>query len=200
MRVMTAGTESASAAGQMLAASHADYPAFRHLLADPEQRQRFLLPFMTGAARDVARNGTMLVAVDVGEILGVALWLPPGAWPASWRRKLRMLPSLLKAMAIAGRRAPMWARTGKALDVRANGRPCWYLQALGVSPTAQRGGVGTALMRPILERADKEDVECRLHTSDPRNITYYQRFGFTVGEPMAPMFDGGPSYLEMVRR
>lgn len=195
MDVTAEGVDAAREAAAVLALSHADYPAFRYLLPDPQRRQRFLVPFMTAAARDTARHGMLLFAREGGRALGVALWMPPGAWPAPPGRKLRMLPGITRAMLAAGRRAPIWMKTGAALDARLGGDPAWYLLAMGVDPKAQRRGIGAKLLRPILDR----DATCRLHTSDPANIGYYERFGFVVDQPMEPLFDGGPSYAGMVR-
>jgi GNAT superfamily N-acetyltransferase len=188
----------AGEAGRVLSASHAQYPAFRHLFPDERQRQRVLQPFMIAAARDATRYGRCYAALR-GEVLAVALWVPPGAWPLSWRRKLQMAPALMNVMAAAGRRAGAWARTGSALEERAADKPAWYLEAMGVRPEAQRGGLGARLLVPVLDEADAHGVPCRLHTSDQANIGYYERFGFAVSEPLRPVFPGGPAYLAMRR-
>lgn len=183
----------------MLAASHAEYPAFRHLFPAQPQRQRVLGPFMTATARDAARYGRCCVATEQGKVLAVALWMPPGAWPLSPLRKLRMAPALLRVIAAAGRRAAAWARTGSALEEHAAEERAWYLEAMGVRPEAQRHGLGRRLLVPILAEADAQAVPCRLHTSDEANVAYYERFGFSVSEPLRPVFPGGPAYLAMRR-
>jgi hypothetical protein len=52
------------AAGELLAASHHEYPAFRHLFPDSAVRRRVLRPFMAAAARDAARLGHSVLARD----------------------------------------------------------------------------------------------------------------------------------------
>jgi GNAT superfamily N-acetyltransferase len=183
----------------VLTASHARYPAFRHLFPDERQRQRVLRRFMTATARDAARYGRCYAA-QRGEVLAVALWQPPGAWPLSLLRKLRMAPALLPAMAAAGRKAGAWARTGSVLEEHATEEPAWYLEAMGVRPEAQRGGLGARLLVPVLDEADAHGVPCRLHTSDEANVGYYERFGFAISEPLRPVFPGGPAYLAMRRQ
>jgi GNAT superfamily N-acetyltransferase len=195
----TASRDTASIAARILVESHAEYPAFRHLIADPARRRKALAPFMLAAARDTARHGRCDVAYDGTEPLGTALWLPPGGWPASAQRKLRMMPGIVRAMWIAGRAAPAWSRTGAALERDFVAEPAWYLLALGVHPAAQRRGVGRRLLLPVIEDATATGTACVLHTSDPANVEYYKRYGFDVVRPLAPVFDGGPAYLSMRR-
>jgi ribosomal protein S18 acetylase RimI-like enzyme len=199
VRVDVLPARRAGEAGRVLAASHAQYPAFRHLLPDEWQRQRVLWPFMTATARDAARYGRCCAASEGRDVLAVALWMPPGAWPLSPLRKLRMAPALLVVMAAAGRRAADWARTGSALEKHAGEERAWYLEAMGVRPAAQRRGLGRRLLVPILDEADAQGVACRLHTSDQANVSYYERFGFAVVDPLRPVFPGGPAYLAMRR-
>ena len=60
--------------------------------------------------------------------------------------------------------------------------PHWYLAAIGVEPEYQGQGIGGALMRPILQRADNEHLACYLETHRESNVRLYQRHGFAVSE------------------
>jgi ribosomal protein S18 acetylase RimI-like enzyme len=197
LHVETVGPASAAAAAGVLCRSHAEYPAFRHLFPDPVRRQRVLRPFLTGTARDVARHGRLDVARIDGRIAGAALWMPPGAWPASPGRKVRMTPALTVALLAAGRRARPWLRTGAALE--ADTDDGWYLIALGIAPPAQRRGAGRRLLTPVLTRADADGAAAGLHTSDPANVAFYRRAGFQVTRQLGELFPGGPAYLSMHR-
>jgi GNAT superfamily N-acetyltransferase len=55
-----------------------------------------------------------------------------------------------------------------------------YLQWLGVEPSRQGQGLGSALLHPVLERADSEGLPCYLETFKPRNVPLYQRHGFEI--------------------
>jgi ribosomal protein S18 acetylase RimI-like enzyme len=189
----------AAAAGNLLAASHHDYPAFRYLFPDPAVRGRVLRPFMAATARDAARMGHSVLARDDKGLLGVALWMPPSTFPLSAIRKARMTPALLRAAIAAGRAFAPFARSGAALEAAHPPGPAWYLQALGVHPRAQRRGVGKRLMARALELADEARLPCHLFTSDPANEDYYRRFGFTVTQPAIRVFGNGPYYLGMTR-
>ncbi len=57
VRIDALSSELASEAGDLLAASHADYPSFRHLFPDPPRRRRVLRPFMSGAGCRRPRAG-----------------------------------------------------------------------------------------------------------------------------------------------
>jgi predicted N-acetyltransferase YhbS len=57
----------------------------------------------------------------------------------------------------------------------------------------QRRGLGSRLVRPILERADRDGVACHLETADPANVPYYRRFGFEVVEPSLEVIPDGPN-------
>jgi hypothetical protein len=77
VRIDAISPDLASEAGDLLAASHADYPSFTHLFPDPPRRRWALRPFMSAAARDAALHTRAMAAYDDGGIFGVALWMPP---------------------------------------------------------------------------------------------------------------------------
>jgi ribosomal protein S18 acetylase RimI-like enzyme len=189
----------AAAAGELLAASHRDYPAFRVEFPDPRVRNRVLIPFQTAAARDAAVHGSAVGAVLDGHLAGVALWQPPGQFPLSPLRKARMTPGLLRAAIAAPRVFPRFARSGAALEKAFPDEPVWYLQALGVHPNAQRRGVGAALLSAGLTVVDADHAACHLHTSDAANLEYYRRWGFQLTQPAFSAKGGGPTYYGMTR-
>ncbi|HEX6232872.1 MAG TPA: GNAT family N-acetyltransferase [Jiangellaceae bacterium] len=185
-------------AGAVIAASHADYPAFRHVFPKPESRHRALVPFMVATTRDAAAHGHGLVAESDG-IVGVALWMPPGAFPLSGGRKVRMTPALVRMTLIVGPAMQRFARVGSALERAHPPQPAWYLQAMGVHPGAQRQGAGAALMAAGISLANNDGLPCYLQTSDPANVGYYERFGFEVVQPAIATYPGGPTYIGMSR-
>ena len=56
--------------------------------------------------------------------------------------------------------------------------PHYYIPYVGVAPAAQGQGLGTALMRPTLERCDHERLPAYLEATSKRNATLYERLGF----------------------
>jgi ribosomal protein S18 acetylase RimI-like enzyme len=51
---------------------------------------------------------------------------------------------------------------------------------IGVEPNSQGKGLGAALLRYALARCDKEGALAYLESSNPRNISLYERHGFEV--------------------
>jgi ribosomal protein S18 acetylase RimI-like enzyme len=199
IRVDRLAPAQAHEAGDVIAASHADYPGFRHVFPDRVVRQAVLRAFMAATARDAALHAHALIAHDGDGALGVALWLPPGTFPLSGRRKARMTPALIRAALAAPESFRDFVRVGSALGKAHPAEPSWYLQALGVHPRAQRRGVGKLLMAPALALADESSLPCYLQTSDLAHIEYYGRFGFHVAQPAIAVFPDGPVYIGMVR-
>ena len=199
LRIRALGTADARSAGAVLVASHADYPAFRMEFPAADVRRRVLLPFQTAAVRDAARYGCADGSFVADQLAGVALWQPPGRFPLSPRRKIRMTPALVRAAAAAPSAFPRFARSGAALERAIPTEPVWYLQALGVHPGAQRRGVGAALLAEGLARVDADKLACHLHTSDPANLEYYRRWGFRLTQPAFTAGPGGPTYYGMTR-
>jgi len=51
---------------------------------------------------------------------------------------------------------------------------------LGTDPVEQGKGIGSALMRPVLERCDEEGIGAYLESSKHSNLAFYGRHGFDV--------------------
>jgi ribosomal protein S18 acetylase RimI-like enzyme len=196
---LTRGREAEAA--DVLLDSHASYPAFAAVFPDPGRRRRALAPFFRATVRDAARAGVVHGAHGGdGRLLGVAVWLPPGASPLPLSRKLRMLRGLVRVFAAAPRSFPTFARFGSNVE-RAHPRDAhWYLVVLGVRAQAQRRGVGSALLEAGLRLVDADASDCYLETSDHANVPFYERFGFSVTAPDLRLVPNGPSHVAMRRR
>jgi GNAT superfamily N-acetyltransferase len=119
---------------------------------------------------------------------GGAAWLPPGVAGrfAEIEQSTRAAISSLTGDGGA-RYAAFW----DCLDAHLPGEPCWFLDLVGVAPGAQGRGLGQALVRHGLARARVDGCPAFLETGTPRNVPFYESFGFrVVGEQQAP--DGGP--------
>ena len=196
--------EDAETVGWLLATSYAGEPAYQAIWPDAGVRARVLRALLTAIAKDAARRGGAVLAKDGIGPVGVALWLPPDAFPVSLARHARGLPALMRAAAAAPAAFPRYTavagRLARDASPRRPGQPDWYLRAMGVHPRARRKGVGALLLSPVLASADEEGAGCLLHTSDPANVPYYERFGFRVRPGEFRVRRGGPSYLGMVRQ
>ncbi|MCJ7795669.1 MAG: GNAT family N-acetyltransferase [Thermoleophilia bacterium] len=111
--------------------------------------------------------------------LGIAIWEPPGTEQPSTLQQLRLLPSMALAY---GRYLP---RLMGVISVQESNHPRkahYYLAFVGVEPECQNRGIGAGLMRPILDRVDREGVPAYLEATSPRSRRLYERLGFEVTE------------------
>lgn len=189
----------AAAAADVLAVSHADYPAFRHVWPDPAVRAWALLPFLHASAAAAAALSVSTVARDRDGVFAVALWLPPGAFPWSAARKLRAAPAFLRTALAAPRSFPAFAKLGASAEKTHPEEPHYYLESLGVHRRAQRQGWGHRVLQPGLQRADADGLLCYVETSDPANEAFYRKLGFELVAPPLEHLPGGPPYLGMRR-
>ena len=197
--VVTLGRRQHRAAADAMAAGHAQYPSFRHVFPDERRRVRALRAFFAATVRDAIPFGSVLAVTDGSRVQAAAVWLPPGAFPWSLARKLAATPTLA-GVAVADPRAfPTFLRYGENVERAHPAEAHWYLEALSVRPECQRRGLGSRLVEPILERADAEGAPCYLETSDPANIAFYRRFGFSVVDPPLVVIPDGPPLTAMWR-
>ena len=126
------------------------------------------------------------------EYTGAALWLPPGVHPDEGA-----LGELMKSTASAAAREEGPA-IFELMTKHHPTEPHWYLPLIGVDPAHQGKGHGDALMRYALERCDRDKVPAYLESTNPRNISLYQRHGFkAVGTIQA---GSSPTLVPMLRR
>jgi ribosomal protein S18 acetylase RimI-like enzyme len=128
-------------------------------------------------------------------ISGVASWTPPGQGETGMMDMLRMLPGLAR---ISGRWLPRTLKTLSYMESQFPEAPHWHLPFLGVVPEAQGQGLGSALMQPILDRADREGMPAYLEASTERSRALYLRHGFVVLDEMR-LPGGGPPLWRMWR-
>ena len=72
------------------------------------------------------------------------------------------------------------AARGHALD-----DPHWTLQYVGVRSARRGAGLGAAAVAPTLDVCDAEVLPCGLVSTNPRNVSFYERLGFRVGAEVA---------------
>ena len=105
---------------------------------------------------------------------GAALWLPPGIHPDE-----QTMIELVEKMAPEAIKADMFT-IFELMDKFHPKEPHWYLPMIGVDPTRQGNGVGSSLMKHSLEICDRDNLIAYLESSNPRNISLYERYGFKV--------------------
>ncbi|MFN2413349.1 MAG: GNAT family N-acetyltransferase [Pyrinomonadaceae bacterium] len=108
------------------------------------------------------------------EYSGAALWLPPGVEP-----DVETMIGLVEDTASKEIKAD---RNGvfELMEKYHPKESHWYLPMIGVDPSHQGNGVGSALMVEALKRVDDDKSIAYLESSNPRNISLYKRHGFEV--------------------
>jgi GNAT superfamily N-acetyltransferase len=99
---------------------------------------------------------------------------------------------------IYGPALPRILRVLAFVEARHPHEPHYYLQFIGVEPKRQGNGTGSALLRPVLERCDREGLPAYLEASNERSRALYARHGFELVEE-ARLPGGGPPIWRMWR-
>lgn len=113
---------------------------------------------------------------------GVSAWLPPGKAPFGGLQIISTVPLSVLFRFVRQGANRMWAygRYANNLHRKLVSYPHWYLQIIGVDPAYQGQGFASQLIRPMLERINREHLSCFLETNTEKNVAIYRRFGFEV--------------------
>lgn len=150
-------------------------------LLDPAQRHKYVPRLLHFVVRYCQMYGA---AETTLEGLGVAGWLPPGEVNYHYSILFRTSWLLIPLQSGLRNYARMLTNDDFAhlLRQRACPGPHWYLWVLGVEPSRQGQGIGGRLLAAGLERVDAQGMPCYLDIHNPRNIPFYQQYGFEVFE------------------
>jgi GNAT superfamily N-acetyltransferase len=200
-----AGTQKAAPAWSVRQASAADLPGMARSLArafyddpiwvwfipDDATRSRRLERVIGSFARHVyLRHGSDCYTTDAYD--GASLWAPPGHERLSPLDVLRTLPGWIEGI---GWRDLRRAKRGlDSLEEVHPREPHYFLPFLGVVPEAQGRGLGTALMRPVLEKCDRGRVPAYLEATTARSRNCYERLGFEIRSEERLAGDGPPFF------
>jgi ribosomal protein S18 acetylase RimI-like enzyme len=58
--------------------------------------------------------------------------------------------------------------------------PFCYLWFIGVAPDSQKSGIGSALIKEVIDKFEAQDMPIYLETSTLTNLPWYQKFGFEI--------------------
>ena len=158
-----------------LVESHLHYSWEVWAVTGPERKTRMAAAFRSDLEVLGLPHGVVTMTHD-GD--AVALWLPSGA------------EALLSDDQREDRRRVSEGTFGDRLheieQVHQSiaAAPCpdadWHLATMGTRPSHQSQGLGAAVMRPMLEQLDQQQLTARLETSTSANVTFYKQQGFTV--------------------
>jgi ribosomal protein S18 acetylase RimI-like enzyme len=171
-----------------LARAFEDDPVVGWLFAKPEKRSRGVERMFTVRLRQLIAQEQVYTTNDRA---GAAIWALPGRWHVTLRETIELGRLVLNP------RLPVLMSGLQRVDGAHPRQPRhFYLAVLGVDPPRQGGGLGTALLRPVLELCDAEGLPAYLESSKERNVDFYARHGFRVtrelqlpkGPPLWPMW------------
>jgi GNAT superfamily N-acetyltransferase len=174
-------------ASVVMADAFLDDPGWKAVGPDDRQRRhRYIRRLCRAVLGLTARRGGRIWQVDRdGRAVGVLSSLDPGQWPPP---QLPALTAQAPGPILAGP-AVLW-RSLQADNTMHRGHPLephLFVWMLTVAPSAQRSGVGRALLATALARADELGVPTYLDTANPANLPYYGSFGFvSTGEAPLP--------------
>jgi ribosomal protein S18 acetylase RimI-like enzyme len=194
--VRAARRDEATVLGEVLADAFAEDPVFAWLIPpQPRGRDDRLRTFFTSMSRGYLRRGKPCYLT--ADASAAALWAAPGAWT------MPLSQIILEAApnGLAFRRNLLRAlRTQLQIERLHAGqsRPHWYLGYLGTRSDRQGQGLGTQMLREVLDGLDADGVPAYLESSNERNLPLYERNGFRViGELQALGY--GPTIWRMWR-
>ncbi len=87
---------------------------------------------------------------------------------------------------------------GEIMDANHPKDPHLYLFTIGTRKAARGTGLGKAILRPMLEAADRDGLPCYLENSNPANTGFYMSHGFERMK-MFDVGEGGPPMEAMWR-
>jgi ribosomal protein S18 acetylase RimI-like enzyme len=146
-------------------------PVARWVWPDPQQHLIHSASFARAFGGRAFEHGT---AYYIDGYLGAALWLPPNVQPDE-----EAMVAILQNTVSEQIQKDVFAVFEQMGRYHPN-EPHWYLPIIGVDPTQQGRGFGSALMQYALTQCDREAKLAYLESSNPKNIPLYERHGFEL--------------------
>lgn len=164
-------------------------PFVRWMYADPHDYLKWFPEMVRLSAASACDDGTFYVAGNFG---AAAIWNAPGVKPDDDE-----LGKLIEDSIRPEIKDDLFAVFEELDTYHPHDEPCWYLPTIAADITQQGRGLGSALMKHALQRCDEEGIQAYLESSNPANMTLYERHGFqTMGRIQV---NGSPPLHPMIR-
>jgi GNAT superfamily N-acetyltransferase len=128
------------------------------------------------------------------DLSGGAIWLPSEAMQMGLVEQARLMVAIAR---ISGGETSRVLRTLAALDHVHPTEPHWFLPQIGVAPARQGQGLGSALLRPMLDHLDAIGMPAYLESTSARGRPLYERHGFEAYDVVS--LPGGAEFTLMWR-
>ena len=167
--IRSAGIDEMEKAAAVILLAFSTDPVARWVYPEPAEYLRHFPEFIRGFAGGAFESRTAFVTNDLA---GAALWLPPGEH--SDEEFLMELVDSTVSREIREDLLPVM----EAMGTHHPAEPHWYLPMIGVETMQQGRGIGAELMQYALDKIDEAGLPAYLESSNPRNISLYERCGF----------------------
>ncbi len=144
----------------------------------PERRVRALTVDFSVELEVCLRKGYAIQVEEGEKIVAVAVIYPPGTYPLPWQEQWKFL--FKSVLANGWYDVKSWLKWLKEAEKFHPAGAHYYLLYIGVDPDYQGRGYGSAILAHLAAKADGERVGCYLENASPRNLPFYQRFGFRI--------------------
>jgi ribosomal protein S18 acetylase RimI-like enzyme len=147
--------------------------------ADETRRSQALSRYFDYSMSEGARVGRCVQSL--GDAPAAAVWLLPLSPERAAAEASAKAAFIQSALAPTG--ADNYHRIVEFMASRSRSivsSAAWYLSIVGVAPGAQGQGVGGRLIRMTLAEADQAGAPSFLETFSQRNVSLYERLGFSV--------------------
>ena len=164
--------------GEMVGGTFADDASLQHLLGDVSEKARSR--YCQTTYRSMFGDAIM-ISTDAA-IDNLIVLCPPGYRGIPTMRFMRN-GGLITACSVglgAIKRSIAFEKNAVAVRNRYSDDKTWYLMTFAVRAGKTHQGLGSAILRPILEWMDKNHYSVYLETDKAVNVEMYEHFGFQV--------------------
>jgi len=192
-------------ASQIYAKAFMHDPWFDYFLGKNHNDHNAVLWFCTKIIGYATQYGRVWGKVDkvngAKKVLGVAVWQPPNDQGISIFKMLQQgfAAAPFKMGFTASFKVLNSLTVSEKVHKEVITDPHWYLFCIGVEPEYQNNGIGTKIMYPVIQLADKTGIPCYLDTASKRSVTFFSRLGFEVVREI-PADGDQPQWWAMVRK
>jgi GNAT superfamily N-acetyltransferase len=124
------------------------------------------------------RKGYPIQINEDGRTVAAAVIYPPGTYPLSVIDEWLILLKSILGNGLYDIRG--WLKWLNEVDKNHPAEAHYYLEYLGVEPGYQGKGFGSCILKHLIAKADELGVGCYLENANPRNVPFYQHFGFQI--------------------
>jgi ribosomal protein S18 acetylase RimI-like enzyme len=169
--IQTVGAADVERAVSVLITAFSSDPFMRWVWPEPHEYLRHFPELVHAFGGGAVEHRSGQVTRD---FQGASLWLPPGVTPDD-----AALGALIMETVPERQRAGMFSLAEQITAAHPH-EPHWHLTFIGVDPLRRGKGTGASLLRHALARIDALHQHCYLESTNPANLSLYERHGFEV--------------------